>query len=85
MNPSLAQEKDAIKKQMNEERKKKREEEEKKKKEEEEEVDMEGYESDHHGRIFIDYTAPQPSVFPVSYPLILWGTAMTVTLQTVTV
>ena len=58
MMKQLAHEKDLIKKQMNEERKKKKEEEEKKKKEEEEEVDMEGYESDHHGRIFIDYTAP---------------------------
>lgn len=48
-----------------EEAKLKREEEERKRAEEEEKAYNE-LESDHHGRIYIDYRQPKPSVFPVS-------------------
>ena len=64
MMKQLAHEKEMLKKQQNEEKKKKEQEEEKKK--EEDEAEQEGYESDHHGRIHINYTAPPPSIFPVS-------------------
>ena len=44
----------------------------KKKKEEEKKVEVEEaayaeIESDHHGRIFIDYRQPRPNVFPQTY------------------
>jgi hypothetical protein len=48
-----------------EELKRKKDEEEKKKKEEE--AAYADYESDHHGRIYIDYRLPRPNVFPVSH------------------
>ena len=49
-----------------EEAKLKKEEEEKKKLEEEQLAAYNEIESDHHGRIFIDYREPKPNVFPVS-------------------
>ena len=52
-------------KQEAEEAKLRKEEEERKIAEEEEQAYNE-IESDHHGRIFIDYRQPKPSVFPVS-------------------
>ena len=44
----------------------KKKEEEEKKRLEEEEAAYNEIESDHHGRIFIDYREPKPSHFPVS-------------------
>ena len=44
-----------------------KEEEEKKKKEEEDKANEADEESDHHGRIYIDYRQPRPSAFPQQY------------------
>lgn len=49
-----------------EEFKKRQEEEEKKRLEEEELARYADIESDHHGRLFIDYRQPRPTIFPVS-------------------
>ena len=51
------------------EAKAKKEIEEAKRKKEEEEDGYDSQESDHHGRIFIDYRLPKPNVFPVSWRL----------------
>ena len=43
-----------------------KEEEEKKRQEAEDEAAYADIESDHHGRIFVDYRLPRPNIFPVS-------------------
>ena len=54
------------KKRQEKEETKKKLEEEKKRQEEEETRLEEEVESDHHGRIYVDYRVPRPSNFPVS-------------------
>lgn len=49
-----------------EEELKRKKEEEEKKKQAAEEAAYADVESDHHGRIYIDYRLPRPNVFPVS-------------------
>ena len=61
---SLEAKKEQARKKKEELEKKKKEEEEKKRKEEEDKANEADVESDHHGRIYIDYREPRPSAFP---------------------
>ena len=61
---TLEKQKEDAKKKKEELEKKRKEEEEKKKKEQEDGGNEADEESDHHGRIFIDYRQPKPSAFP---------------------
>ena len=47
-----------------EEEARKKKEEEEKKKEDEDEEEYADVESDHHGRIYVDYRLPRPNAFP---------------------
>ena len=64
---TLEKQQQEAKKKKEELEKKRKEEEEKKKKEEADGGNEADEESDHHGRIFIDYRQPKPSAFPQQY------------------
>jgi len=64
---TIERKKEEVQKRKEEAEKKLREDEERKAQEEEDKANEADEESDHHGRMFIDYREPRPSSFPQAY------------------